>query len=166
MANRSLPSGAFGQARTNQTNHAKRLQSSVPLHGPAGDKSPLPKVRVVGESAQEAGKAVTAVAATDLFTSAAHGYNVGDRLKFSALTGGAGISAGTNYYIIASGFTVNDFRVSATPFGPTIDITTDLTAGTVTRFRSHQAGAHRAFGTPRDTLPGIQGPRGGGSRVS
>lgn len=77
-------------------------------------------------------KAVTAIAATDLFTSTAHGYTAGTPVRFSSLTGGAGITPGTVYYVIASGLTTNDFKVSATVGGSTIDVTSNLTAGTVT----------------------------------
>lgn len=87
-----------------------------------------------GVMAKQANKAVTGVAATDLFTSAAHGYGAGDLVVFSALTGGAGLVAGRPYFVIASGLTANDFRVSTVPGGATIDITTALTAGTVNKF--------------------------------
>ena len=88
--------------------------------------------RVTGAPLQP-GKAVTGVAATDLFTANGHGYAVGDRVEFSALTGGTGITPGQSYFVIASGLTANAFRVSATLGGATINFTTDLTAGTVAR---------------------------------
>ena len=74
------------------------------------------------------GKAVTASTA-DLFTSAGHGYVNGDPVKFSALTGGTGIVAGTVYYVIQA--TTDTFKVSATPGGATLDVTVALTAGIV-----------------------------------
>lgn len=77
------------------------------------------------------GKAVTAVAATDIFTSAAHGYVAGDPLIFSGTTGGAGIVPGTTYYVINP--TTNTFQVSATFGGAALDVTTDLTGGTVAK---------------------------------
>jgi hypothetical protein len=88
--------------------------------------------RVVGK-VSEASKSVTGIAATDLFTSAGHGYLAGDEVSFSGLTGGTGINAGQIYFVIASGLTANDFRVSAARNGSTIDFTTNLTAGTVAR---------------------------------
>lgn len=88
--------------------------------------------RVIGKITQ-AGKSVTGTAATDLLTATAHGYAAGDELVFAGLTGGAGITAGQSYYVIASGLTANDFRVSASPGGTVLDFTTDLTAGTVAR---------------------------------
>jgi hypothetical protein len=80
-----------------------------------------------------AGKSVTAVAATDIFTSAAHGFVLGDSVVFSTLTGGAGITPGTVYYVIATNLAANTFSVSATPGGTILDVTTDLTVGTVTQ---------------------------------
>jgi hypothetical protein len=103
-------------------------------HGHGGPR--LTGQRVVG-SVSEPGKAVTGVASTDLFTSAGHGYLIGDRVRFSGLTGGAGITAGLDLFVIASGFTANTFRVSTTKLGATIDVTTDLTAGTVSRRRDN-----------------------------
>lgn len=64
---------------------------------------------------------------------ALHGYVVGDDVVFSNTVGGDGIIAGAVYYVIASGLTTTDFRVSSTPGGSTIDIRTDLTSGSVQR---------------------------------
>lgn len=79
------------------------------------------------------GQAVTATASTDVFAKTAHGYVAGNAVVFSGLTGGAGVTAGTTYYVIASGLTADAFKVSATQGGSTIDVTTDMSAGTVTR---------------------------------
>ncbi len=76
-------------------------------------------------------RSVTGVASTDLFTSTAHGYVAGSPVIFRGLTGGAGITAGTEYFVIASGLTANAFRVSTVAGGSTIDFTTDVTVGTV-----------------------------------
>jgi hypothetical protein len=78
-------------------------------------------------------KSVTAVAATDIFTSTAHGYVAGNALVFSALTGGAGITPGQVYYVIAANLAANTFQVSATLGGTALDVTSDLTGGTVVR---------------------------------
>jgi hypothetical protein len=75
--------------------------------------------------------AVTGVAATDIFTSAAHGYVAGDRVVFTALTGGAGLVTNRDYYVIAANLAANTFQVSATPGGASVDFTTDVTVGTV-----------------------------------
>jgi hypothetical protein len=83
------------------------------------------------------GKAVTAVAATDIFTSTAHGFQAGDSVVFSALTGGAGISTSVVYYVIATNLAANTFSVSATLGGTALDVTTDLSAGTVTQILNY-----------------------------
>jgi hypothetical protein len=75
--------------------------------------------------------AVTGVAATDIFTSTAHGYVAGDRVAFTALTGGAGLTTNREYYVIAANLAANTFQVSATPGGASVDFTTDVSAGTV-----------------------------------
>lgn len=105
-----------------------------------GDTASSVTVSNAGISLPNGAGAVTAVAATDLFTKTGHGFDVGQALRFTALTGGTGITAGKTYYVIASGLTANDFKVSATPGGATIDVTADLTAGTVSRAQAFQAG--------------------------
>lgn len=80
------------------------------------------------EGAVGASTTVTGVAATDLFTATAHGLAAGDAITFTSKTGGAGVTLGQKYYVIASGLTANDFKVSATLGGSTIDLTSDMTA--------------------------------------
>lgn len=75
--------------------------------------------------------AVTGVAATDIFTSAAHGYVAGDRVVFTALTGGTGLSTNRDYYVIAANLAANTFQVSATVGGASVDFSTDVSAGFV-----------------------------------
>lgn len=153
MSNRAFPKAKhIGQPK--QLDHSQRPQESVVAeHDNKG--LPLPRVRQQGLNA-EATKAVTGVAATELFTSAAHGYGVGNRVRFTGLTGGAGINPNQDYFVIASGLTANDFRVSTTIGGATIDMTTDLTAGTVRRWIPAGIGAHSV--SDRNT-PDIAGPR-------
>lgn len=73
---------------------------------------------------------------TELLTDAAHGLVAGDRIRFTALTGGAGLTVGTDYYVIATGLTANDFKVSLIQGGTAVDFTTDLTAGSYTKITS------------------------------
>lgn len=105
-----------------------------------GDTASNTTVSNAGISLPTGGGATTAVAATDLFTRTAHGFEAGQAVRFTGLTGGAGITPGKTYYVIASGLTANDYRVSATLGGSTIDVTSDLTAGTVSRAAAFQAG--------------------------
>jgi hypothetical protein len=72
----------------------------------------------------------TGTASTDLFTKTSHGLVAGDRITFSALTGGTGLVTGTAYYIIATSLTANDFKVSALPGGTAVNFTTNVTAST------------------------------------
>lgn len=66
----------------------------------------------------------TAVAATDLLTTAGHGLVAAVPVRFTT-TGilPAGLALATTYYVIASGLTANDFKVSATLGGSAVDIT-------------------------------------------
>ena len=84
------------------------------------------QVQVYASGAVKAGTAAT----NDQVAVAAHGYAVGREVWFHSLTGGAGLSAGQPYYVktvVDSGH----FKVSATPTGPVVDITTAYTALTV-----------------------------------
>lgn len=68
--------------------------------------------------------AVTANAATDTLTSAAHGLVLGNKIQFTTSnTLPAGLSLNTDYYVISAGLTANDFRVSLTSGGSVVDIT-------------------------------------------
>jgi hypothetical protein len=80
---------------------------------------------------------LTSVASTDLFTtSVAHGFVAGDAVVFGSLTGGAGLTVGKRYYVIAAGLTTTVFAVSLTVGGGSFDHTTNVTAGTVAKFQN------------------------------
>lgn len=102
-------------------------------------------------------------AADDIIdTTAAHGFVAGDRVRFTALTGGAGLSTNTDYYVIAANLAAQTFQVSATPGGTAVNFTTDITAGTVVLFNDvvHFLGkGSLAFGDVRTIEPLIsRGP--------
>lgn len=79
----------------------------------------------------------TSAAADDILdTAAAHGFVAGQVVKFPTLTGGTGLTAGTNYYVISANLAAQTFQVSATPGGSAVNFTTDVTAGTVQRAQS------------------------------
>lgn len=66
----------------------------------------------------------TVVAATDLFTSVAHGLTAGTIIQFSSTVElPTPLLPNTDYFVIASGLTADDFRVSTTLGGSTINIT-------------------------------------------
>lgn len=72
----------------------------------------------------------TAAASTDLVAKTAHGLVAGDRVYFTALVGGSGLSLGIGYYVISSGLTTDAFKVSLTSGGSAVNIATDYTSGT------------------------------------
>lgn len=65
----------------------------------------------------------TISASTNLVTKASHGLVAGDRVTFSSLTGGTGLSTGVTYYVIATGLTSSAFAVSTTSGGSAVDVT-------------------------------------------
>jgi hypothetical protein len=73
----------------------------------------------------------TAAGATpNVLTVAGSAFTAGQVVRFTALTGGAGLSTNTDYYVISPSTTT--FKLSATSGGSEIDFTTDITAGTLT----------------------------------
>jgi hypothetical protein len=74
----------------------------------------------------------TSAAADDIVdTTTAHNFVAGDRVVFTALTGGTGLTTNREYYVIATSLAAQTFRVSDTVGGAGINFTTDITAGTV-----------------------------------
>ncbi len=73
--------------------------------------------------------AATGVASTDVVTGTGSSYANGDKVYFSAITGGSGLAANTIYYVrdVSSA----TFKLAATLGGPVIDFTTDISAGTI-----------------------------------
>lgn len=77
-------------------------------------------------STQDLTASATLTASTDLVGLASHGYVAGQPVAFGSTVGG--ITAGTVYYVIASGLTTNAFKVSTTVGGSALDITADATS--------------------------------------
>lgn len=75
------------------------------------------QVEVTGATAQAAG---------DTITRAAHGLSNGARVRITALTGGAGLSTMTTYWVV--GVTANTFQLSLSQGGPAVNIASDATA--------------------------------------
>lgn len=74
----------------------------------------------------------TSAAADDIIdTASAHNLVIGQKVIFTALTGGAGLSTGTVYYVLATNFGSTTFQVGLSAGGAAINFTTDITAGTV-----------------------------------
>jgi hypothetical protein len=73
----------------------------------------------------------SAAADDEIDTSTPHGFVAGDRVVFTALTGGAGLVTEQEYFVIAANLAASTFQVSATPGGAAVNFTTDITAGSV-----------------------------------
>lgn len=94
-----------------------------------GEKAVLAGHRICNHASALTGSG-TGEADDDVITaSGAHGLKIGDTVVFSVLTGGAGLSLSTVYYVVSAP-TSTTFTVSATPGGSAVDITTDYTAMT------------------------------------
>ncbi len=95
----------------------------------------LMKIRMWTELGTQ--QAVTASASTDVFTCSGHGFINKDRVRFEGVVGGSPIVAGTTYYV--QSVTTNTFKIAATHGGTAINITSDMTAGTVKLVRTNVA---------------------------
>jgi hypothetical protein len=74
---------------------------------------------------------VTGSQATDVITDTGHSYGANAPIVFSAITGGAGITVGTVYFVRNPVAGVS-YELSATSGGALLNFTTDITAGTST----------------------------------
>ena len=113
---------------------------------------------------------VTGDAATDVITATGHIYTANQTVIFSAITGGAGLSANTVYFVRdISGST---FKVSATSGGAAINFTTNITAGSVIAIQANVAISQNTTETnsalvltPKGTGAFILGPKPDGTAV-
>lgn len=72
----------------------------------------------------------TSAASDDIIdTVSPHGLSAGDAIHFATLTGGAGLSLRTTYYVSATSLGASTFRVATTNGGAAIGFTSDITAG-------------------------------------
>lgn len=74
----------------------------------------------------------------ETFTLADHGFAVGDRVLFPALTGGSGLTAATVPYYVKTVPTTSTFTVSTSVGGSTATFTTDVTDGSVRLYENIQ----------------------------
>lgn len=111
---------------------------------------------------------VTGDAATDVITATGHIYTSNQTVIFSTITGGAGLSANTVYFVRdISGST---FKVSATSGGAAINFTTNITAGSVIAIQANVAISQNTTATdsslvltPKGTGAFILGPKPDGT---
>ena len=73
----------------------------------------------------------TATASDDFVTATGHTFVNGDQVVFTTLTGGAGLTTDTRYFVVSSA--TDQFKCSTTLGGSAVNITTNATAGTVQR---------------------------------
>lgn len=74
--------------------------------------------------------ATSAAADGIIDTAATHGLQAGQQVVFTALTGGAGLTVGAVYFVLAANLAATTFQVSTTLGGAAVNFTTDITAGT------------------------------------
>ena len=111
---------------------------------------------------------VTGDASTDVITATGHIYTTNQTVIFSSITGGAGLSANTVYFVRdISGST---FKVSATSGGAAINFTTNITAGSVIAIQANVAISQNTAETnsslvltPKGTGALIAGPKPDGT---
>lgn len=84
-------------------------------------------------------RALTAVGATGVFSSVAHGYANGDVVVLSALTGGSRYVAGRLYRVV--GASTDTFELANTVGGAVIAGGSDVLAGTATRLTEISGGS-------------------------
>lgn len=108
---------------------------------------------------------VTATAADDVLTKAAHAFKDGDRVTFVSGTGFTGLVVGTKYFVRDAA--TNSFKLAATAGGVAINITVDGSVGVFQRAENliGFAGAPdstiyvgRPPKNPEDLLPGAKFP--------
>lgn len=75
--------------------------------------------------------AITANAGTDTISYTAHGLNANDVVRFTGTTPFTGLTAGVQYWVLSSGLTANNFKVSTTRGGSAVDITGTTFSGTM-----------------------------------
>lgn len=73
----------------------------------------------------------TSAESDDIIDATSHGFSIGQPVTFLTKTGGTGLFVGVTYWVTADSFAANTFRIAAYPGGPSLDFTTDITAGTV-----------------------------------
>jgi len=107
--------------------------------------------------------AVTGVASTDIITATGSAFANGQPVRFTALTGGAGLNTTTNYYVInVSGAT---FQVSTSFGGGASLFTTDITAGTLVNGHSVSTNVTLSENTTATNSDLVLTPKGTGAFI-
>jgi hypothetical protein len=108
--------------------------------------------------------AVTGVAATDIITATGSSFANGQPVRFTALTGGAGLVTTTNYYVInVSG---DSFQVSTSVGGSASLFTTNITAGTLVNGHSPSPNVSVSQNTTETNSDFVLTPKGTGALIA
>jgi hypothetical protein len=108
--------------------------------------------------------AVTGVAATDIITATGSTFANGQPVRFTALTGGAGLVTTTNYYVINVSGT--SFQVSTSVGGGASLFTTDITAGTLVNGHSVSTNVTLSENTTATNSDLVLTPKGTGALIA
>ena len=107
--------------------------------------------------------AVTGVAATDIITATGSAFANGQPVRFTALTGGAGLVTTTNYYVInVSG---DSFQVSTSVGGAASLFTTSISAGTLVNGHSVSTNVTLSQDTSATNSDLVLTPKGTGAFI-
>lgn len=107
--------------------------------------------------------AVTGIAATDIITATGSAFSNGQPVRFTALTGGAGLNTTINYYVInVSGAS---FQVSTSVGGGASLFTTDITAGTLLNAHSVSTNVTLSENTTATNSDLVLTPKGTGAFI-
>ncbi len=77
------------------------------------------------------------IATNNVITKVGHGLSIGDRIYFTALTGGTPLALNTTYWVISSGFGANAFKVSTTQLGGEVDVTVLASVATIAKVSTY-----------------------------
>jgi hypothetical protein len=108
--------------------------------------------------------AVTGVASTDIITATGSAFVNGQPVRFTALTGGAGLVTTTNYYVINVSGT--SFQVSTSVGGAASLFTTDITSGTLLNGHSPSPNVSISQNTTATNSDLVLTPKGTGALVA
>lgn len=99
--------------------------------------SPISHVGLLTKGANITG--VTSTGSPDTFTKTSHGLSNGDLVVFSSITAGAGLVVLFPYFVVSTA--TNTFQLALTSGGAAIDLSSDLTTGTVNKVTEISGGS-------------------------
>lgn len=104
------------------------------------------------QSLSSSGSLTVTAATPAVFTKAGHGYIAGSIIRFGAATIPTGLTAGSTYYVSATGLTANTFQVSTSIGGSSVATSSTGSGlyvyGNVIDYPSMQFGTYGFYGAP------------------